>query len=79
MIKWTYEPVSDSGEDLISGVLHIDPLCGLNPSEASWLKVQTVEKKKPQSDIEAGDGKKPQGEGREDGGRAEQEPSVWRI
>lgn len=38
--------VSDSGEGLISGVLHIDPLCGLKPSEASWLKVQTGGKKK---------------------------------
>lgn len=50
--------VSDSGEGLISGALHIDPLCGLNPSEASWLKVQTggkKKKKKTESDIEAED------------------------
>lgn len=66
--------VSDSGEGLISGVLHIDPLCGLNPSEASWLKVQTgggKKKKTAESDIEAEDGKKKklQGEEREEGGR----------
>lgn len=66
--------VSDSGEGLISGVLHIDPLCGLNPSEASWLKVQTGGKKKKKrlkvtlkQKMEKKN--KLQGEEREEGGR----------
>lgn len=66
--------VSDSGEGLISGVLHIDPLCGLNPSEASWLKVLTGGKKKKKrlkvtlkQKMEKKN--KLQGEEREEGGR----------
>lgn len=66
--------VSDSGEGLISGVLHIDPLCGLNPSEASWLKVQTGGKKKKKRlkvtlKQKMEKKKKLQGEEREEGGR----------
>lgn len=66
--------VSDSGEGLISGVLHIDPLCGLNPSEASWLKVQTgggKKKKRLKVTLKQKMEKKNklQGEEREEGGR----------
>lgn len=66
--------VSDSGEGLISGVLHIDPLCGLNPSEASWLKVQTggkTKKKRLKVTLKQKMEKKNklQGEEREEGGR----------
>lgn len=66
--------VSDSGEGLISGVLHVDPLCGLNPSEASWLKVQTggtKKKKRLKVTLKQKMEKKNklQGEEREEGGR----------